>query len=111
MGEILAFAGRAKEAEKWIRKSMRLNPYHPPRYWTHLARSLIHQHRYDEALDALGVCSNDRLQLPEGRIVLGMLPLCRAVTLDDVTLTPAIVRKGNQLEIRGRQGMVVGKAR
>jgi adenylate cyclase len=31
---------------------MRLNPYHPPRYWTHLGRALFHQARYDEALVA-----------------------------------------------------------
>lgn len=52
MGEILIFAGRAVEAEEWVRKSMRLNPYHSPRYWTHLARALFHQERYAEALDA-----------------------------------------------------------
>ena len=53
MGEILAFTGRAKEAERWVRKAMRLNPYHPPRYWTHLARALFHLGRFDEALGAL----------------------------------------------------------
>ncbi len=52
MGEILSFAGRCEEAETWIRKAMRLNPYHPPRYWSHLARALFHQGRYREALDA-----------------------------------------------------------
>jgi adenylate cyclase len=53
MGEILTFAGRAHEAEEWVRNAMRLNPYHPPRYWTHLARALFHQHRLQEALEAL----------------------------------------------------------
>ena len=53
MGEFLSFAGRCKDAEKWIRKAMRLNPYHPPRYWSHLARVLFHLGRFDEALDAL----------------------------------------------------------
>lgn len=61
MGEILAFAGRAEEAEQWVEKSMQLNPYHPPRYWTHLARSLLHQRRYDEALDALENVAKARL--------------------------------------------------
>jgi len=61
MGEILAFAGRAEEAEQWVLKSMRLNPYHPPRYWTHLARALIHQQRYKEALDALDNVGKARL--------------------------------------------------
>jgi adenylate cyclase len=53
MGEILSFAGRCEEAEGWVRKAMRLNPYHPPRYWAHLARALFHIGRYREALDAL----------------------------------------------------------
>jgi TolB-like protein len=50
MGEILTFAGRPKEAEEWIRHSLRLNPYHPQRYWTHLARALLHFKNFDEAL-------------------------------------------------------------
>jgi TolB-like protein len=50
MGEVLMFAGRPKEAEEWVRQSLRLNPYHPQRYWTHLARALLHLERFDEAL-------------------------------------------------------------
>jgi adenylate cyclase len=53
MGEILCFAGRHEEAEQWVRKSMRLNPYHPQRYWTHLARALFHLGRSRDALDVL----------------------------------------------------------
>ena len=51
MGEILTYAGRAEEAEEWVRQSLRLNPYHPQRYWTHLARALLHLERFNEALD------------------------------------------------------------
>jgi len=50
MGEILTFAGRPKDAEEWVRQSLRLNPYHPQRYWTHLARALLHLERFDEAI-------------------------------------------------------------
>jgi adenylate cyclase len=53
MGEILTFVGRHEEAEGWIRKAMQLNPFHSPRYWTHLGKSLIHLGRFEEALDAL----------------------------------------------------------
>ncbi len=53
MGEILTFAGRAEEAEPWVRKSMSLNPYHPQRYWTHLAHALLHLERFEEALEVL----------------------------------------------------------
>lgn len=53
MGEILAFCGRHEEAEQWVRKSMTLNPYHPQRYWTHLARPLMLLGRHAEALEVL----------------------------------------------------------
>jgi len=53
MGELLAFAGRHDEAEQWVRNSMTLNPYHPQRYWTHLARALLHLGRYAKALEVL----------------------------------------------------------
>jgi TolB-like protein len=60
MGEILSFAGRHEEAEQWVRKSMQLNPYHPQRYWTHLARALLHLGRHAEALDVLGQIGRPR---------------------------------------------------
>jgi adenylate cyclase len=53
MGELLAYCGKHEEAEAWVRKSMRLNPFHPERYWTHLARPLFHLGRYQETLTAL----------------------------------------------------------
>ncbi len=53
MGELLTFAGQAAEGEIWVRKSLKLNPYHPQRYWSHLARALVHLERYSEALDIL----------------------------------------------------------
>ena len=53
MGEILCFLGKHEEAEEWVRKSMKLNPYHPQRYWTHLARALFHLGRYEETVSAL----------------------------------------------------------
>jgi adenylate cyclase len=52
MGEILSFLGRYEEAEGWVRKAMQLNPYHPPRYWTHLGRTLFHLARFEQALTA-----------------------------------------------------------
>ena len=60
-GELLAFVGRAEEAEEWVRKSMRLNPYHPERYWTHLVRALFHLAKYKESLDALDNISKPRM--------------------------------------------------
>jgi adenylate cyclase len=53
MGTILTLIGRPEEGEAWIRKAMRLNPYHPENFWFHLARALFHADRDDEALAAL----------------------------------------------------------
>ena len=36
-----------------MRQAMQLNPYHPPRYWTHLARALFYQGRFKETLEVL----------------------------------------------------------
>ena len=60
MGEVLVFAGRPEEAEQWVKKSMRLNPYHPVRYRTHLVRALFHQGRFGEALEVLDSIDKQR---------------------------------------------------
>jgi TolB-like protein/tetratricopeptide (TPR) repeat protein len=91
MGEILTFAGRSEEAEAWIRKAMRLNPYHPPRYWSHLARSLFHQGKYREAIDALQ-------SFPEPRVRELALQVAAASLLDDadeVSKRVAALRKAS----------------
>ena len=38
-GELLTWLGRPEEGIEWIRKAMRLNPYHPERFWNHLGRA------------------------------------------------------------------------
>ncbi len=60
MGEILTFAGEPIVGEEWVRKSLRLNPYHPERYWSHLARALFHQQKYEETLRVLDRISRKR---------------------------------------------------
>jgi adenylate cyclase len=52
-GEILTWLGRAEEGIEWIQKAMRLNPYHPERFWSHLARAYFVARRYEEAIKAL----------------------------------------------------------
>ena len=52
-GEILTWLGRAEEGVEWIKKAMRLNPYHPERFWSHLARAYFVGRRYADAVDAL----------------------------------------------------------
>ena len=51
-GEILTWLGQAGEGVDWIKKAMRLNPYHPERFWNHLGRAYFVTRRYDEAIDA-----------------------------------------------------------
>jgi adenylate cyclase len=52
-GEILTWHGRAEEGIGWVQKAMRLNPYHPERFWSHLARAYFLAGRYGEAVEAL----------------------------------------------------------
>jgi adenylate cyclase len=51
-GELLTWSGRAEEGIDWIRKAMRLNPYHPERFWNHLGRAYYCAERYAEAAEA-----------------------------------------------------------
>jgi adenylate cyclase len=57
----LTWLGQAEEGIEWIRKAMRLNPYHPERFWNHLARAYFVARRYDDALDALR-----HIRIPDG---------------------------------------------
>ncbi|GAB2175921.1 adenylate/guanylate cyclase domain-containing protein [Dongia sp. agr-C8] len=52
-GELLTWLGRAEEGIDWIRQAMRLNPYHPARFWGHLGRAFFVARRYAEAIDAI----------------------------------------------------------
>ncbi len=51
-GELLTWLGRPEEGIEWIRKAMRLNPYHPERFWNHLGRAYFVARRYAEAVEA-----------------------------------------------------------
>lgn len=51
-GEILTWLGQAEEGIEWIRRAMRLNPYHPERFWNHLGRAYFAARRYGEAVEA-----------------------------------------------------------
>jgi adenylate cyclase len=51
-GELLTWLGRPEEGIDWIRKAMRLNPYHPERFWSHLGRACYCAERYAEAAEA-----------------------------------------------------------
>jgi adenylate cyclase len=51
-GELLTWLGRPEEGIDWIKKAMRLNPYHPERFWSHLGRACYCAERYAEAAEA-----------------------------------------------------------
>src|SRR5439155_17743837 len=48
-GELLTWLGQPEEGIVCIRKAMRLNPYHPARFWNHLGRAFFVARRYAEA--------------------------------------------------------------
>ena len=52
-GEVLTWQGQPEEGIEWIRQAMRLNPYHPERFWSHLGRACFAARRYAEAVEAL----------------------------------------------------------
>jgi adenylate cyclase len=51
-GELLTWLGRPEEGIDWITKAMRLNPYHPERFWSHLGRAYYCAEKYAEAAEA-----------------------------------------------------------
>jgi len=51
-GEILTWLGRPEEGIEWIRKAMRLNPYHPERFWSHLGRAQFTARHYADAIQS-----------------------------------------------------------
>src|SRR3984957_15396587 len=59
-GELLTWLGRPTEGIEWIRRAMRLNPYHPERFWSHLGRAQYSARCY---ADAIG--SYSRLTKPD----------------------------------------------
>ncbi|QEX18583.1 guanylyl cyclase [Hypericibacter terrae] len=87
-GEVLTWLGRPEEGIDWIKKAMRLNPYHPERFWNHLGRAYFVAHRYAEAVDAF-----------------------KRITALDHThhafLAAAHAQMGNQAEMRSHAGDVL----
>jgi adenylate cyclase len=49
-GEFLTWLGRPEEGIEWIRRAMRLNPYHPQRFWSHLGRAQYTARLYADAI-------------------------------------------------------------
>src|SRR4030065_640607 len=49
---MLTWQGQPQEGIDWIKKAMRLNPYHPQRFWSHLGRAYFVARRYSESVEA-----------------------------------------------------------
>lgn len=52
-GEILTWLGQPDDGIEWILKAMRLNPFHPDRFWSHLARAHFVARRHAQAVDCM----------------------------------------------------------
>jgi adenylate cyclase len=52
-GELLTWLGRAEDGIEWIHRAMRLNPYHPERYWNHLGRAQYTARAYADAIESV----------------------------------------------------------
>lgn len=52
-GEVLTWLGQPEDGIEWIHKAMKLNPYHPERFWFHLARAQFASKQYAEAIESL----------------------------------------------------------
>ncbi|PDT72807.1 adenylate/guanylate cyclase domain-containing protein [Bradyrhizobium sp. C9] len=51
-GELLTWLGRPEEGIDWIKRAMRLNPFHPERFWSHLGRACYCAEKYADAAEA-----------------------------------------------------------
>ncbi len=51
-GELLTWMGHGAEGAKWVEKAMSLNPFHPPRFWSHLGRAHFVNRDYESAREA-----------------------------------------------------------
>jgi adenylate cyclase len=51
-GEVLTWLGRPEEGIEWIRRAMRLNPYHHERFWSHLGRAQYTARNYADAIES-----------------------------------------------------------
>ncbi|MFS8086876.1 MAG: adenylate/guanylate cyclase domain-containing protein, partial [Acidobacteriota bacterium] len=51
-GELLTWLGRPAEGIEWVHRAIRLNPYHPDRFWSHLGRAQYTARIYADAIQS-----------------------------------------------------------
>jgi TolB-like protein len=91
-GFALTQVGRAEEGVGWIRRAMRINPFHPPWYWNDLAIACYGASRFEEALEA-NKRGGDRRPWTLARIAacyaqLGRMDEARATAAEVLRLDP-----------------------
>jgi adenylate cyclase len=59
-GELLTWVGRPEEGIEWVLRAIRLNPYHPARFWSHLGRAQYTARKHADAIQ-----SYSRLTAPD----------------------------------------------
>jgi tetratricopeptide (TPR) repeat protein len=92
-GWALTQVGRAEEGVAWIRRAMRLNPFHPSWYWNDLAIACYGASRFEEALEA-NKRGGDGRSWTRARIAacyaqLGRMEEARAAAAEVLRLDPA----------------------
>ncbi len=92
-GELLTWQGRPEEGIEWIQRAMRLNPFHPDRFWSHLARAQFTAGRYADAVASLG-----HVGAPTAS--LHALLAASQVRLGNIAAAADQVREANRLQPR-----------
>jgi adenylate cyclase len=96
-GELVTWLGQGEEGIEWIRKAMRLNPYHAERFWSHLARAQFVAKRYTTAIESL------RHVAAPGELHHALLAACYA-RMDDAGQAAAhaaeVMKRNPQFTIR-----------
>jgi adenylate cyclase len=107
-GELLTWLGRPEDGIEWIRKAMRLNPYHPERYWSHLGRAYFVAHRYAEALEAFARISRPdhthHAFMAAASAQMGDETAARAHAGEVITLQPAFAVDAYLATLHYKQG-------
>lgn len=81
-GEILTWLGQPEDGIEWIEKAMRLNPYHPERFWGHLGRAHYMARQYSDAIDAF-----KRISVPDSTHHSFLAASCAQLGDDTVAAT------------------------
>ena len=96
-GELMTWLGRPEEGIELIKQAMKLNPYHPPRFWGHLGRAYYSGQHYSKAVSAIGhIAEPDVLQCS----FLAASHACLEDTSQATRYVDAALRQNSDLTIK-----------